>query len=358
MRILLLTTHLNPGGVSRYILTMAKGLKQEGHSVWVGCAKDSQWLKILENENIPYKIIPINTKSICSLRIIFSCFLLLSFLRKEKVQILHPNTRVTQFLSFLIYKFTGIPYVSAFHGFYRKSLERRFFKFEGVKTIAVSNAVKEHLINDLKIKRDKINIVHNGVCVEEFTQHKHTKKDYGFKDTDCVVGLLGRISEEKGHFLAASAIKLLSYNHDNVYLAISGRGKLEDEFKTFIKVAGMEDKVKFFEIEAKDFLDIPDILVVPSKREGFGYAIVEAFIKKIPVIGFNTSGIAEIIKDRENGLLFYKYDELYLKQAIEEIILDKELRSRIIKNALSSYQMFTMERMAHNTEKVYEQALA
>ncbi|MFA5270889.1 MAG: glycosyltransferase family 4 protein [Candidatus Omnitrophota bacterium] len=358
MKILLLTTHLNPGGVSRYILTLAKGLKQGGHSVCVVCAKDSQWLSRLNDTNILYKVIPIDTKSICSLKIIFSFFKLLPFLRKEKIEILHANTRVTQFLGFLIYKFTGIPYVCTFHGFYRKSSERRLMKFEGVKTIAVSNAVKDHLIHDLKIKGDKINVVHNGVCVEDFTQHKYTKKDYGFKDTDFVVGLLGRISEEKGHFLAASAIKLLSFNHDNVYLAVSGRGKLEEEFKAFIKVADMEEKVKFFEIEAKDFLDIPDILVVPSKREGFGYAIVEAFIKKIPVVGFNTGGIAEIIKDRENGLLFYKYDELYLKQAIEEIMLDKELRSRIIEKALLSFQMFTMEKMALNTERVYEKTLA
>ncbi|MFA6281151.1 MAG: glycosyltransferase family 4 protein [Candidatus Omnitrophota bacterium] len=358
MRILLLTTRLNPGGVSRYMLTLAQGLKERGHSVWIACSKNSLWLELLKKENIPYKIIPIDTKSICSPKIIFSCFALLSFLRKEKIEILHANTRVTQFLSYLIYKFTGIPYISAFHGFYRKSLERRLLKFEGVQTIAVSNAVKEHLIKDLKIKENKINVVYNGVRLEEFTGHKYTKKDFGFKDSDFVVGLLGRISEEKGHFIAASAIKLLSYNYNNVYLAISGKGKLEKEFKTFIESVGMEEKVKFFEIEAKHFLDIPDMLVAPSKREGFGYAIVEAFIKKVPVAGFNTGGIAEIIKDRENGLLFYEYNELFLKQTIEKIMIDKGLRNRIIEKAHSSALMFTMEKMALNTEKVYAQVLS
>ncbi len=358
MRILLLTTHLNPGGVSRYVLTLAHELKRQNHSVWVGCAKNSQWLDVLAKENIPCKIIPIDTKSICSHKIFFSLFALFSFLRKEKIEILHANTRVTQFLSFLVYKSLGIPYISAFHGFHRKSLERRLMKFEGIKTIAVSEAVKEHLVNDFDIKSEKISVVYNGVNVEEFKPHKFSKNDYDFKDTDFVVGILGRISEEKGHFLAASAIKLLSYKYDNVYLAISGRGKLEEELKTFIKVAEMEKKVKFFDIEAKYFLDIPDILVVPSKHEGFGYAIVEAFIKQIPVVGFATGGIAEIIKDRENGLLFYKYDELYLKNAIEEIMTDNALRCRIIENARACIAKFTMEEMAHNTEAVYKQAFS
>lgn len=357
MRILLICTHLNAGGVSRYVLTLAKALKKNGHQVWVSCAPYGEWLSKLREEDIACKTIPIKTKFIFSIKILISFFILSKFVRKEKIDVIHSNSRVTQFLGFLLYKFTKVPYVSTFHGFYRKSRARKQLRFEGLRAIAVSNHVKTHLWQDLNIPEDKIRVVYNGICREEFDMHKKTKTHYGFAKSDFVIGILGRISEEKGHLLAVEAFKLLSYNHDNAYLAISGKGKLEGELKTFIKLADIENKIKFFDLEAKDFLDIPDIVVVPSKKEGFGYVIIEAFLKGVPVIGFNTGAISEIIRNEENGLLFYKYEGFYLKQAIEKLMQDKLLYEKIIKKAKEDAQIFSMENMALNTEKVYREVL-
>jgi len=357
MRILLICTHLNAGGISRYVLTLAKGLKKNGHSVWVSCAPGGEWLAKLTEENISYKTIPIKTKSIFSIKVLVSFLALVKFIKKEKIDIIHPNSRVTQFLGFLLYKFTKVPYISTFHGFYRKSRARKQLKFEGLRTIAVSNNVKNHLSQDLNIREDKIRVVYNGVSREEFDGRKKTKTDYGFTKSDFIVGILGRISEEKGHFLAVEAFKLLSYNHDNTYLVMSGKGKLEEELKTLIKLTDIENKTRFFDIEAKDFLDILDILIVPSKKEGFGYVIIEAFLKGIPVIGFNTGAISEIIKNGENGLLFYKYEGFYLKEAMERLMQDKSLCEKITKKAKEDAQIFSMENMTLNTEKVYKEVL-
>jgi glycosyltransferase involved in cell wall biosynthesis len=63
MRVLILTTHLNPGGISRYVLNLAKGLNKKGNCIWVSCA-EGEWLDILKREGINYRLIPIKTKSI------------------------------------------------------------------------------------------------------------------------------------------------------------------------------------------------------------------------------------------------------------------------------------------------------
>lgn len=357
MRILLICTHLNAGGISRYVLTLAKGLKENGHQVFVACAPFGNWLGKLEEEDIGYKAIPIKTKSIFSIKILISFLTLIKFIKKEKIDIIHSNSRVTQFLGFLLHKSLKVPYLSTFHGLYRKSQARRQLRFEGLRTIAVSNSVKNHLSQDLNIQKDRIRVVYNGVYRKDFEGRKKTKTDYGFTKNDFIVGILGRISEEKGHFLAVEALKLLSYNHDNAYLAISGKGKLEKELKTFIELADIENKTKFFDMEAKDFLDILDVLIVPSKKEGFGYVIIEAFLKGIPVIGFNTGAISEIIKNGENGLLFYKYEGFYLKEAIEQLMRDKSLCEKMTKKAKEDAQTFSMENMALNTEKVYKEVL-
>ncbi|MDP2922276.1 MAG: glycosyltransferase family 4 protein [Candidatus Omnitrophota bacterium] len=354
MNILILCTHLNPAGISRYVINLSKGLTKRGHNVYIGCGS-GEWLCKLTAANIPYKLIPIKTKSICSIKIFMSLFSLIPFIRKEKIQIIHSNTRVTQYLGYLIHKFCHIPYISTFHGFHHPTFFRKLYKFSGLRTIAVSKAVKKHLSEDLKIDEGQIRVVYNGVDKEELREKRRTKIDYGFKESDVVIGVLGRISEEKGHLLAAEAFKLIAAQYSNSYFLVAGKGRLERELKLFFNLGEMKNRVRFLELEAKDFLDIPDLLLVPSKKEGFGYTIVEAFIKGVAVIGFNTGGIAEIIKDRENGLLFYTYDATALKNAIEEMIRNNDLRKTIIKRAKESANSFSLEKMALDTENVYRE---
>ncbi|UCD15406.1 MAG: glycosyltransferase family 4 protein, partial [Candidatus Omnitrophota bacterium] len=329
MRILILTTHLNKGGVPRYVLNLAKGLKMRANNVYVASC-GGEWVSKLEEEGIAHKYIPIGTKSICSPKIFLSICKLLPFLRANKIQIIHCNSRVTQCLGFFLSKLCKIPYISAFHGYYRPTCFRKLFRLAGTRTIAVSKAVKRHLIEDLKIDADRVEVVYNGIDKNEFSQRNKNKTDAGFNKDVFLIGILGRISQEKGHFLAVEALKSLLPKHKNCYLLISGRGKMEQDLRAFITKNKVEDKVKFIYWKAEDFLDILDLLIMPSKKEGFGYAIIEAFAKAVAVVGFNVGGISEIIKDKENGILFYNYDATSLEKAISEVITDLTLREKIV----------------------------
>jgi len=354
MNILILTTHLNPGGLSRYVLNLSTSLAKQKHNVWVACS-GGEWIKRLSIGGVNYKFIPIRTKSICSIKILFSFLALRKFIRQEKIDIVHSNTRVTQFLSFLIYKRFNVSYIGAFHGFYRPSFFRKCLKFSGVRSIAVSKAVREHLIRDLGIEGEKIKIVYNGIDSNEFLVKEAKRSDWGFKDEDYLIGILGRISEEKGHFLAADAIAKLFPKYGNIYLLVSGKGRLDDKLRVYLKEKGIEKRVRFIDCSPNQFLDIIDLLLVPSRKEGFGYSILEAFTKEVPVIGYNTGGIAEIIKDRDNGLLFYRYSSSALVEKIEEIMSNTDLRKKIIQQAKQDVLYFSAARMARDTEKVYQE---
>ena len=354
MNILILTTHLNPGGLSRYVLNLSVSLAKQKHNVWVACS-GGEWVKRLNIGGVNYKHIPIRTKSICSIKILFSFLALGKFIRQEKIDVVHANTRVTQFLSFLIYKRFNIPYVGAYHGFYRSSFFRKRFKLSGVRSIAVSKAVKEHLKRDLNIEEEKIRVVYNGIDSDEFLVKEAKRSDRGFGDEDYLIGILGRISEEKGHFLAVDAIIKLFSKYKNIYFLVSGKGKLDDKLRAYLKEKGIEKRVRFIDCPPNQFLDIIDLLLVPSRKEGFGYSILEAFIKEVPVIGYNTGGIAEIIKDRGNGLLFCQYNSSALVGKIEEIMSNADLREKIVRQAKKDVLYFSAVRMAKDTERVYQE---
>ncbi len=354
MNILILTTHLNPGGISRYVLNLSCALKRQKHSVWVACS-GGEWVGKLNSSDVGYKQIPIKTKSICSIKILLSFKALAKFITQEKIDLVHCNTRVTQFLGFLISKRFKIPYISAYHGFYRPSIFRRRLKFSGTIAIAVSEAVAEHLVRDLDIAREKIKVVYNGINQDDFLIKEAKRGDWGFSKDDYLIGILSRISAEKGHFLAAEAIAKLKPKYQNIYLLVSGKGKYENNLREYLKKVGVEERVKFINCQPNQFLDIVDLLLVPSRKEGFGYSIIEAFIKGVPVIGYNTGGIAEIIKNRENGFLFYHYNSFTLAGAIEEIITNPELVRKIVNQAAKDAGYFSASRMAIDTEGVYQE---
>ena len=354
MNILILTTHLNPGGLSRYVLNLSTSFKRQNHNVWVACS-GGEWIQRLRENGVNYKHIPIKTKSICSLKILFSFLALRRLIGQENFDVVHCNTRVTQFLGFLIYKRFNLPYVGAYHGFYRPSIFRKKFKLSGVMSIAVSRAVRAHLIKDLDIEGENIKVVYNGIDSDEFLSKEASRGDWGYKNEDYLIGILGRVSQEKGHFLAVDAIGKLVSRRKNAYLLVSGRGRLDSKLREYLRQKRLEERVKFIDCRPNQFLDIIDLLLVPSKKEGFGYSILEAFTKGVPVIGYNTGGIAEIVRDRENGLLFHNYDSLALVEKIEDIISNDNLRQRVVQQAREDVLYFSSQRMATDTEKVYRE---
>ena len=312
---------------------------------------------MLRNENIEHYTIPIKTKSIFSLKIILSFLTLYKLIIREKIEIIHCNSRVTQCLGALIYRYLKIPYISVFHGFYKPKLSRKFIKYPGVLAIAVSNAVKKHLVNDLGINDTKIRVVYNGIDYKDFLDQNSDKNAYGFNEENYLIGILGRISEEKGHFLAVEAIAKLINKYKNIKLLIAGEGKLSERLKCFIDELGVTNNVKFVNYQANDFLSVIDLLLVPSKKEGFGYSIIEAFLKEVPVIAYNIGGIPEIIRHKDNGILFYNYNAVCLANAIEEIILKQHLRDKIVAKAKDDVLYFSMKRMTFDMEKVYSEVL-
>jgi len=356
MNVLILATHLNPGGLSRYVLNLALGLSERQHNVYIGCS-GGEWVERLKQYNVCYKKLPINTKSILSIKILFSLLILSRFCYREKIEVIHANTRVVQFLGLLIWRFFKIPYVSTFHGFYNHRRLRQFVKLSGVKTIAISNAVKRYLINDLKFNAGNIRIVYNGLDFQAFTSVKNIREKYGLKKEDFLIGMLGRISEEKGQFLALEALREILEKNENIYFLISGKGKQELMLRARVEKFKLTKKVIFLESEPGEFLNVINLLLVPSRKEGFGYSIVEAFFKKVPVIGYNTGGIAEIIKDNQNGFLFYNYNYKELATRIKEVMSSEDIRKKVVQQAKEDVLFFSYARMAEATEKVYKQAI-
>jgi glycosyltransferase involved in cell wall biosynthesis len=94
--------------------------------------------------------------------------------------------------------------------------------------------------------------------------------------------------------------------------------------------------------EVSDALDESTALVLPSRSEGMGRVIVEAFCRARPVVGSRVGGIPDLVEDGVNGLLVELGDTAALAEALERVLTDRELAARLSVQAQASSGLWTI----------------
>jgi len=361
MNILILTNHLNIGGITSYVLNLSYGLKKRGHRVFVGSL--GGWGEgFLKENDIFFLKLPLKTKSIFSPRLIFAYFILKKIIQTENINLIHAQTRITQFLAHLLNKRLNIAYVSTFHGFYRPHLMRRKIPCPGDLTIAISQAVRQHLVKDFNLDEKKLRVIYNSVSPEFILESMRRRegKDYTCFKGSPTLGVVARLSEEKGHLWLFAAFKQLIRDYPQARLLVVGSGRKEKELKDWVETENLSGQIIFLGNVASlsSLFRILDVSVLPSTIEGLGFSILEAQANSVPVVASSIGGISEIIRDRETGILVNPANPVELYRGIKLILEDTMLRQKIINNAKRQIEdKFNFKTMILQVERVYQEAI-
>lgn len=363
MNILLLSTHLNYGGIASYLISLAEGLKERGHKVFIA-SSGGQAQEYLIHKGIICINIPISTKNEISPKILLSFLKLKKELENYDIDIIHAHTRVTQVLGFFLSKALGLPYISTCHGFFKRRFSRRIFPAWGAQVIAISQSVAEHLEFDFKVKREAIVVVNNGIDFEKFTPvdsetKRKIKAEFNLPESAPLIAMIARLSEVKGHAFFIQAMPHILKEFPKAAFLIVGEGRLKQGLVRQVKKLNLEQSVFFLPMqpETPKVLSIIDCLVSPSLQEGLGLSIIEAQAAGVPVVAFAVGGIVSLIEDRQSGLLVRGQDVSGLALAVERILKDNNLRQYIAKNARENIkQNFSISKMVEETLAVYSKA--
>ena len=189
------------------------------------------------------------------------------------------------------------------------------------KIIAISNEVKEFLIEYFKVSASKIEVIYNAIDFDKFLSFQKSDKDWG-----PVFGIIARLDRIKGHIFILKALKKLKKEGVKLSAFIFvGDGPEKENLEHFTEKNGLSS-VRFIDevLDIGEYLKQIDVFVFPSLSEGLGIAIIEALVAKKLIIASNVGGIRELIKHNETGILVEptNMDDLY--KAIKWVLENKE----------------------------------
>ncbi len=215
--------------------------------------------------------------------------------------------------------------------------------------IANSIAVASSL-NQVITKGKRVEIIYNGFDLARFqaAAPADLKRTFGIPKGPVVLGV-GRFSPWKKFEDLISACAMLHRRSCQVSLLLVGhaleheRG-YEEKLRRLVAETGL--RRVFFAGWRDDVVSIMkscDVFVLPSDGEPFGRVIVEAWASRVPVIATNVGGPAELIRDEVDALLVPPCSPFLLSSAIERILKDDALGSRLAESAAERVKDFSLQ---------------
>ncbi len=189
---------------------------------------------------------------------------------------------------------------------------------------------------------------------------------WGVRPDDLVVLVVARMDPAKAHDRVIEAVAALAPRYPNLRLVLVGNGSFSaasgglglskaGRWKAHLEETahrlGVAERVIFTGHVGQDALDCfyerAQFTVLPSVNEGFGLVVVESWLHRRPALVTDRAGIAELIDDGTNGILFDPDDIGSLARKMRELLDDDgTLSARIARNALVTAKLCTITRAA------------
>jgi glycosyltransferase involved in cell wall biosynthesis len=223
------------------------------------------------------------------------------------------------------------------------------------QVITVSQYTKNTIVKEYSINPQKINVVHNGIDLEDF-QPSLVRQIFPH---DRIVLYVGRLTFQKGvEYLIRSAKEVLA-THPNTIFLIVGNGDMYRQHLLESASLGISDRIIFTGFlngpKLRQVYQLADVFVMPSVSEPYGLVALEAIASSVPTIISKNSGVAETIK---NVLTVDFWDIHKIARYITDIFDQPQEYERIAALAKSELNYLSWNNSAHKTVEVYRHVLA
>jgi glycosyltransferase involved in cell wall biosynthesis len=285
---------------------------------------------------------------------------------QTNADIIHAHGYKADIYAFLALRNSPIPLVSTCHNWIDNNLVvsvygilDRFVLRSYAGVVAVSNEVQQRL-REAGVRNNKIHLVRNGIDLRPFDNAAASLHSTPTSPQTPLVGLVGRLSPEKGADIFILAAKHVLTELPSTRFIVVGDGPDQDKLRSLLTELNIDSSVTM--LGRRD--DMPsiyaslDLLVSSSRKEGLPIGLLEGMASSRPIIATAVGDVPTLIRDGVTGILVSPEDPASLAAAIISLLKDPPLRQRLGTAARTLVEAdFSATRMAADYLRVYEAAV-
>ena len=283
---------------------------------------------------------------------------LYDIIKEYKIDVLETIHRTSDFIGPIIGRLAGVNVIISNRrdmGFMRTQKDEIVYRIIDCFVDRIkcnTKAAANHFSQLERVPIAKFDVSYNGVAIGGYDisedAKKKIKEEYGIKENEIVVGVLGGVKKVKGHIEFLEMAEILLQTHDNVkFLVVGGGYKTEgDEYFDYIKKLSIEKKLKeniIFAGFIKDIvriLPIFDIAILPSYTEGCSNVLLEYMAAGKPVVATDVGGNPELVVDGVTGFIVPSQDAHILAEKVGILLSSCESRHEMGKEGFDRMKSF------------------
>ena len=248
---------------------------------------------------------------------------------------------------------------------YRKTDKKisRFIWKLSKKVIFTSKEIQKYLLKHNCVPKKKCKVIYAGIDISIFESppsektKKNLRKNLGLKEHSFLVGNIGRLAPEEDQATLLKAFRKLIKKEVDAELIIVGDGPFRLGLEKLAQDFRLGDRVKFLgnRKDAMSILNIIDVFVLSSIREGSNSWILNAMVAAKPVVVPKIGIYPEIVADGESGFLVPCGFPERIESALKKLHAQPSLSVQIGKNARNQVEdNFNLEREVIQYLQLYE----
>lgn len=315
----------------------------------IGISAPGPWVAELEDAGIRHIPLEASTRGMNLWADLRAIRQLWRVLRTERLDLLHTHNPKPGLYGRVLGRLAGVPIVvNTVHGLYATDddpLSKRILVY-ALEALAarfsdaelVQNREDLDLMERLRIASPKrMRLLGNGVDLSRFDPEKldpgradRVRRELGVADGQILAGVVGRLVAEKGYPELFEAFRTLGSRYVLACVGPHDPDK-SDAIDPVLMERARRDGVRFLGMreDVEDIYPAMDLFVLPSHREGFPRAAMEAAAMGLPIVATNIRGCRQVVTPGHNGLLVPVGAPGALAEAILTIGEDAELRERM-----------------------------
>ena len=360
IKVLITVRELDQGGIERDVAKIATHLDRDRFEPHV-MAYWAHGFRYDELRAAGVPVVEIPVRSLISLDTVRLAGRLRRYIKQQGFQIVHSYDASYIFVS-PVARLAGVPVTIGSQLSYLDTVDKRTQMWLRLGSripdamLANCEAMRRYLIEDERVREDRVEMVYNGVDTTQFYPPVSRPSKAS------TVGIVCALRPEKNLPLLQEAFAKVHTSHPELRLVIVGNGVELNSLQENATRLGITGAVDFIPAtrDVPEWLRKMDIFVLPSCSEAFSNSLLEAMACGCAVVGSRVGGTPELTGgNEERGLLFPSGDADALANQLERLVTDDTLRRDLSEKAAKfARESLSIEIAAERTAAMYEKWLA